>query len=254
MSVATLVDVVGLTFKTRTFHKQDPGTKVKMCLILRQLIQLAQLETNIETKLPLHPQMTSPQSQPSPTPTRNPPLPIPALILPLPLPLPLPCSSPKVWRFVNDPMNKIDLIAIVPFYIELLLSSGGGMVRVAALLVPYSSSSAIHHLPLSTTSHLSPLTSRLSPRTSAPLTSRRSPRTSHLSPLTSPPSGMAVFRVVRLVRIFRIFKMGKYNQGMQMFVSVIINSLQALKLLLFFLILIIVLFGSMMFFCEMGTW
>ncbi|KAK3257314.1 hypothetical protein CYMTET_33594 [Cymbomonas tetramitiformis] len=66
--------------------------------------------------------------------------------------------------------------------------------------------------------------------------------------------GFGFLRVVRLARIFRVFKMGKYNEGMKMFAGVMIESLQAMTLLFFFLAISLVVFGSMIYFAEAGTW
>lgn len=71
------------------------------------------------------------------------------------------------------------------------------------------------------------------------------------------PSGagdLGFFRIMRLARVFRIFKMGKYSQGLQLFAQVILLSLPALYILGFFIVLGTVLFGSMIYFCEAGTW
>lgn len=66
--------------------------------------------------------------------------------------------------------------------------------------------------------------------------------------------GLGFLRVLRLARVFRVFKMGKYNQGMQLFARVMINSAPAMYILIFFSLLGMVLFGSMIFFAEAGTW
>ena len=50
--------------------------------------------------------------------------------------------------------------------------------------------------------------------------------------------------------MLRLFKMGKHSRGMQMLARVMINSLPALSILLFFSVVLIVLFGALMFFCE----
>jgi hypothetical protein len=60
----------------------------------------------------------------------------------------------------------------------------------------------------------------------------------------------AVLRVLRLARVFRIFKMGKFNQGLSLFVDAMILSTPAVGLLAFFGTVIVILFGSLMYFCE----
>lgn len=66
--------------------------------------------------------------------------------------------------------------------------------------------------------------------------------------------GLGFLRVVRLARVFRVFKMGKYNEGMQLFGRVMVMSSPALSLLLFFSMISMVVFGSMVFFAEAGEW
>ena len=100
----------------------------------------------------------------------------------------------RTLNFTLQTMNLIDLVAILPFYVALLMPAGEGG------------------------------------------------------------GDFAVVRVLRMVRIFRVLKMGKYNEGMQMFGRVISNSMPALYLLAFYLILGIIIFGSMIFLAEHGTW
>jgi hypothetical protein len=66
--------------------------------------------------------------------------------------------------------------------------------------------------------------------------------------------GLGFLRVLRLARVFRIFKLGKYNSGMTLFSRTIISSLSALYLLSFFFIIATVLFASLIYFVEGGTW
>jgi len=65
---------------------------------------------------------------------------------------------------------------------------------------------------------------------------------------------LAFLRTLRLLRVFRIFKLGKYSSGLKMFVTVLFRSKEALAVMVFFVILAMVLFGSVVFFAEGGTW
>lgn len=103
------------------------------------------------------------------------------------------------WRFAKQILNVIDLLAIVPWYIELITvaTSGGG---------------------------------------------------------EGAGGGLAVFRILRLARVFRVFKLGKYSAGMQTFGRVLTKSKDALYLMMFFVSLAVVLFGSMIYFAEAGSY
>merc|ERR1719198_2132263 len=65
---------------------------------------------------------------------------------------------------------------------------------------------------------------------------------------------LVVLRILRLTRIFRVFKLGKYNDVFTLFTRVVNQSLPALLLMLFFIILGCCLFGTLVWFAEMGTW
>jgi hypothetical protein len=58
----------------------------------------------------------------------------------------------------------------------------------------------------------------------------------------------------RRPQVFRVFKLGKYSTNMQMMGRVFKRSLDAMLLLLFFIALGIVVFGSLIFFAEAGAW
>ena len=64
---------------------------------------------------------------------------------------------------------------------------------------------------------------------------------------------LGFLRVLRLARVFRIFKLGKYNEGMSLFGRTLHASIPALSLLMFFVLIGVVLFGSIIFFVEGGN-
>ncbi|GMI15029.1 hypothetical protein TrVE_jg13941 [Triparma verrucosa] len=97
----------------------------------------------------------------------------------------------KVWKYATGAMNLVDFVAIMPFWIEVIMGSG----------VP-----------------------------------------------------LGFLRVLRLARVFRIFKLGKYNEGMSLFARTLHASTPALSLLCFFVLIGVVLFGSIIFFVEQGTY
>jgi hypothetical protein len=102
-------------------------------------------------------------------------------------------AAGKTFEFFVDPLNMLDLMAILPFFIDLFSSSSGG-------------------------------------------------------------GGLKAARVVRLARIFRVFKLGKTNDGMKMFLRVMRQSFNALRIIFFFLMLSMILFGCVIFELEKGVW
>lgn len=64
--------------------------------------------------------------------------------------------------------------------------------------------------------------------------------------------GLGFVRVLRLARVFRIFKLGKFNEGMRLFSRTLQASMPALSLLIFFNVISVVLFGSIIYFIEGG--
>lgn len=112
----------------------------------------------------------------------------------------------RVYHFVTNPMNLIDLAAIVPFYFSEYSTWAQNRIYYQDWCAGVGG------------------------------------------------GGLGFLRVLRLMRVFRVFKMGKYSQGMQLFSKVMLHSLPALKLLCFFTLLGMVLFGSLIYFFERGTW
>lgn len=61
---------------------------------------------------------------------------------------------------------------------------------------------------------------------------------------------LGVLRIIRLVRLLRIFKLGRYSWGMQLVMTALRNSSQALRVLFFFLSIAVVLFSSVIYYVE----
>jgi hypothetical protein len=97
-------------------------------------------------------------------------------------------------KWVTQPSNLIDVVAIMPFWIEKIAQSGSGN------------------------------------------------------------SVFVILRILRLTRIFRVFKIGKYNEIFTLFGRVMVQSLPALYLMLFFVGLGLCLFGTLIWFAEQGEW
>ena len=102
-------------------------------------------------------------------------------------------SSRRTWTFFKAKMCLVDLVAIVPYYVEIAASGGAG-------------------------------------------------------------GQMAVLRVLRLARILRIFKLAKYSETLQLFGKVMESSILALYILMAVCTMGMIVFGSIIFFCESGEW
>jgi len=100
-------------------------------------------------------------------------------------------TCPELGNFFKDAMNMIDIIAILPFYIELALEG---------VAIP----------------------------------------------------GLAVFRAVRLVRVFRLFKVSRGS--LTVFVTTMRKSAKPLYMLVFFTSIALIIFSSLMYYAERGTY
>ena len=65
--------------------------------------------------------------------------------------------------------------------------------------------------------------------------------------------GLGFLRVLRLARVLRIFKLGKYSEGGNLFYNTLTKSAPALTLMLFFITIMMIIFGSLIFFFEQGN-
>ena len=100
---------------------------------------------------------------------------------------------PDAKKFVVQPLNLVDLISIVPFYVELLLSTGGG-------------------------------------------------------------GNARIFRTIRLVRVFRVIKLGSRSGKLQVVTNTMHESLDMLAMMFFLLSLTVLVFATLIFFAERGTY
>lgn len=102
-------------------------------------------------------------------------------------------SGGKFLRFLFKPLNVVDLVAIAPYYVNLVSPVDVG-------------------------------------------------------------GSLTILRVLRLARVLRLFKMSRRMEGVQILASTMYTAMDALGFLAFFLLLAIILFGSIIFFCEAGEY
>jgi Ion transport protein len=67
-------------------------------------------------------------------------------------------------------------------------------------------------------------------------------------------NGLLSLRLLRLFRVFQILRLGQYNDTFQSLSAVLVRSIPFLKLFLGVLFLGAALFGSLLYWLEMGTW
>lgn len=107
-------------------------------------------------------------------------------------------TAPNRYKFCRGAMNLVDLVAILPFYLELVIlaaASGGGGGAPAGLL-----------------------------------------------------------RLFRLFRVFRVLKLGARMKKLEVVGSAVLDSMDMMGMLVFVLALALVLFSTLIYFCEEGVW
>lgn len=67
-------------------------------------------------------------------------------------------------------------------------------------------------------------------------------------------SRLQFLRIIRLSRVFRLFKVGKYNEIFFLFSRVMNRSVPALYVLIFLFAFILIIYASIIFYCEGGQW
>ena len=107
-------------------------------------------------------------------------------------------STPHLGHFFCDFMNVVDLVAILPFYLELVLSLIGGG--------------------------------------------------------TGSNSELTIIRVIRLARVFRLFKFSRYLIWIMLLTKALRNSLLPLAMVMLVLFIVVVIFASLLYTLEKGTW
>jgi len=125
-------------------------------------------------------------------------------------------SCPKPCAFFWTPLNLIDLLAILPFYLGVILREGE--------LDPYECRADYDAY-------------------------GNFLNASQIQQLAEETAGSGVpnlgfLRVVRLVRIFRVFKFGRYSLGLQMFIGCLKNSTQPLGILAVIAVIASTVFGA----------
>ncbi|KAI9164290.1 hypothetical protein H9P43_008119 [Blastocladiella emersonii ATCC 22665] len=121
-------------------------------------------------------------------------------------------SFASAWRFIRSPLGLIDLVAIVPYYVEL------------------ASRSSDRPLPGETAADAV---------------------AAHMS---------YVFRttILKTFRLFRVFRVFRHSSLVQLSIEVLIialkRSLDALSALVFFTVITVTLFSTLLYFAERGTW
>jgi hypothetical protein len=112
--------------------------------------------------------------------------------------------SPRKWAFWKDALNWCDLVAIVPFYFEVLLAASAGTA-------PWDFNVAEEEIKVA-------------------------------------------LRVVKLFRVLRVFKMTRQFPSSVLIKDTAMFSLDALMVPMFFLLVFVLIFASMLYFLEPGRW
>jgi hypothetical protein len=63
-------------------------------------------------------------------------------------------------------------------------------------------------------------------------------------------SGLMVVKIIRLVRVFRVLKLSKYSKAAFVFYNTLVASLRPLSFLMFFVLIAVTLFSSVMYYAE----
>lgn len=73
----------------------------------------------------------------------------------------------------------------------------------------------------------------------------------YLMETTETSAKFSILRIIRLVRVFRIFKLARHFKGLQILAHTLRASLNELMLLMFFLLIGVILFSSIVYYFEL---
>ena len=140
------------------------------------------------------------------------------------------CCCPKQFTFFFTPLNLVDLLAILPFYISLIL--GQGQVRrpcahalrrvLPRRVAPFAATDA--RLTRTLTWQMDPFGCRDDLDIDGNFFNQSAVGADDRSGVPN----LGFLRAIRLVRIFRVFKFSRYSLGLQMFVGCLKASTQPL--------------------------
>jgi len=131
------------------------------------------------------------------------------------------CSCPNQFTFFITPLNLVDLLAILPFYVSLILGQG----------------------------KLDPFGCRDDLDIDGNFFNQSQAGADDGSSIPN----LGFLRAIRLVRIFRVFKFGRYSLGLQMFVGCLKASTQPLGILAVIVVIASTVFGALINICEASS-
>jgi hypothetical protein len=66
-------------------------------------------------------------------------------------------------------------------------------------------------------------------------------------------ANLVFLRLLRLLRVVRVFKLGRYSDGHAILLETFVASVPALLIMCFFMLVVTILFGALIFYCEEGV-